>query len=84
MGTRLTAASRPASIAATMPMYSGIGVNNSAPIVPVKYGPKLDRYTARPSTATAAVRYTGSLLGPSSALPNCWVGAANWVVGCAG
>jgi hypothetical protein len=62
----------------------------------VKTSPKLNRYTSRPSTAVAASRMNGSLLGPAaaaaadgwacaegcSALPNCCVGALNCVVGC--
>ncbi|BBY45921.1 hypothetical protein MCEL_42160 [Mycolicibacterium celeriflavum] len=60
--------------------------NSDAEIV--NSGPKLDRYTARPNTATAMARYIGNLFGPpgadptSGALPNCCVGAENWVVGC--
>ncbi|COZ92253.1 Uncharacterised protein [Mycobacterium tuberculosis] len=33
-------------------------------------GPKLAKYAARPSTATAMFRYIGSLLAPSSAWAN--------------
>lgn len=93
LGSRPAPANKPARIAAPIARTSP----NELPLMlprpgkseaeMVKSGAKLDRYTAKPSAATTAARYSGSLLRPSAGpdspgRPNCCVGAEKCGVGC--